>query len=106
MIKESDDQLRKQLKEALASGLKVNLESRAYDHDQIQKIVSQLQQLRPDDYDHKMAISGFTLTPYGDGDDGQACETCMYFKVHRKFCELPELMMPVEPEWSCRLWRI
>jgi hypothetical protein len=26
--------------------------------------------------------------------------------VHRRFCELPELMLPVEPQWSCRLWRI
>jgi hypothetical protein len=30
---------------------------------------------------------------------------CMYFVVHRKWCELPELAWPVEPEWWCRLWR-
>jgi hypothetical protein len=30
----------------------------------------------------------------------------MYYKVHRRYCELPELDFPVEPEWSCRLWRI
>ena len=39
-------------------------------------------------------------------DIEQACETCMYYKVHRRYCELPELELPVEPEWSCRLWRI
>lgn len=32
--------------------------------------------------------------------------TCMYFLVHRKWCDLPELSVPVEPEWWCRLWRI
>jgi hypothetical protein len=30
----------------------------------------------------------------------------MYYQVHRRFCELPELMVPVEPGWSCRLWRL
>jgi hypothetical protein len=35
----------------------------------------------------------------------QACETCM-FQGHRRYCELPEFELAVEPEWSCRLWRI
>jgi hypothetical protein len=30
----------------------------------------------------------------------------MYYLLHRKFCELPELALPVEPTWSCKLWRI
>jgi hypothetical protein len=30
----------------------------------------------------------------------------MYFLVHRKWCDLPELSVPVEAEWWCRLWRI
>lgn len=104
-----DATLRMQLQQLLKSGLEVQKEPRAYEHEQILKIVSQLQNLQPDNYKNKLATSGFTLTPYmptADEDDAQACETCMYYKVHRKFCELPELMLPVEPEWSCVLWRI
>ena len=49
---------------------------------------------------------GFTDHTIEVEDIEQPCDTCMYYLVHRKFCELPELMLPVEPEWSCRLWRI
>jgi hypothetical protein len=34
------------------------------------------------------------------------CQECMYYLVHRKWCDLPELFVPVEPDWYCRLWRI
>jgi hypothetical protein len=51
-------------------------------------------------------IAGFTLEPIEHGGLEQPCETCMYYVVHRRFCELPELNLPVEPQWSCRLWRI
>lgn len=106
-----DDALRLELQKILESGLEVEKEPRAYEHAQILQIVSRLQSLESDDCKNKLAFSGFTLTPYmppdaEDEDDAQACETCMYYKVHRKFCELPELMLPVEPEWSCVLWRI
>jgi hypothetical protein len=30
----------------------------------------------------------------------------MYYMVHSKCCDLPELALPVEPDWWCRLWRI
>ena len=61
-----------------------------------------------DDYVGKLRLAGFTTQPYAaDQDDiAQACETCMYYVVNRKFCDLPELKIPVKPEWSCRLWRI
>jgi hypothetical protein len=36
----------------------------------------------------------------------QSCETCIYFQVHRRYCDLPEIDLPVEAHWSCRLWRI
>ena len=100
-----DDSLRMHLKEQLTQ-IDTQVEPRAYSHEEILDVVSQLQQLSSDDYDSKLIISGFTLVPYGEGDDEQACETCMYYQTHRKFCELPELMIPVEKNWSCRLWRI
>ena len=36
----------------------------------------------------------------------QSCATCMYCERHRRYCALPELQLPVEPRWSCTLWRI
>ena len=102
----SSAQLRKEIQTVLKSDLKVELEPRAYTHSQILEVVSRLQSVETNDYKTKLQIAGFTLTPWGKDDDEQACETCMYYKVHQKFCEIPELMLPVEPEWSCRIWRI
>lgn len=86
--------------------MQTEAEPRAYSHEEILEIVGRMQDIAESDYDNKVTIAGFTLKLYGDEDDEQAYETCMYYKVHRKFCELPALMLPVEPEWSCRLWRI
>lgn len=101
-----DKKLRLHLQSSLESGLKTMVEPRAYDGEAILEIVQQLQQVNTLDYDSKLVIAGFTLSIYGDIEDEQVCETCMYYKTHRQFCELPELMFPVKPEWSCRLWRI
>ena len=65
---------------------------------------SKLRQLDPDDLEAKLVIGGFVDHPYGP--DKQRCMECMYYLVHRKWCDLPELAVPVEPEWWCRLWRI
>jgi hypothetical protein len=51
----------------------------------------------------KLVIAG--LLDHPNGHDQQRCMECMYFVVHRRWCELPELSLPVEPEWWCRLWR-
>ncbi|MEM1264340.1 MAG: hypothetical protein AAGH76_18210 [Pseudomonadota bacterium] len=102
----ADKTLLKDLASRLTGGLQPEVEPRAYSHEEVIDVVGRLKALRTDDYDAKLVIGGFTLQPYGEGDDEQACETCMYYQVHRKFCELPELMLPVSPKWSCRLWRI
>ncbi|PCI19457.1 MAG: hypothetical protein COB62_05560 [Piscirickettsiaceae bacterium] len=104
-----DKNLRHRLEAALSNGLNTQVEPRAYEHDDILRIVSELQSLNKTDYDDKLILAGFTLDAYNPGDDpddNQACETCMYYLVHRQFCELPELMLPVKENWSCRLWRI
>ncbi len=105
----ADVSLRFVLKDHLNNGLKTEIEPRAYSHEEIIEIVARLQTLAQDDYTNKLVFAGFTTTAYNpsdDKDDDQACETCMYYLVHRRFCELPELMLPVEESWSCRLWRI
>jgi len=108
-VQTADDELRSVLEDILKNGLKTEIEPRAYSDEQIHEIVSKLQTLAKEDYNNKLVSAGFTLTPYNPGDDvddDQACETCMYYLVHRRFCELPELMLPVDESWSCRLWRI
>jgi hypothetical protein len=67
-------------------------------------VLTQLRQLDPQDLDGKLVIAGFVDHPFGP--DRQRCMECMYFLVHRKWCDLPELSVPVEPDWWCRLWRI
>lgn len=102
-----DDALREKLGKMLADGLKTDWETRAYDSQQVAAVINKLQHLEKDDWEQKLVITGFTLEPYGDDPDiSQSCETCMYYLKHRKYCELPELDCPVEPEWSCILWRI
>lgn len=96
----------------LQSGLETEWRDRAYTSDTVNKVVARLQDLAADDLAGKLKVSGFTLVPYVDENDdpndsiAQACETCMYYEIHRQFCALPELMLPAKPEWSCILWRI
>ena len=99
-----DDKRREEIRILLGAGLNTEVYPRADTHEQVQEIVARLQAIK--DLKSKLTIGGFTLTPIMHEGIEQSCETCMYYKVHQRFCELPELDVPVEPEWSCRLWRI
>ena len=99
-----DDKRREEIRVILAGGLDTEAFPRADTHEQVQEIVARLQAKQ--DLKSKLVIGGFTLTPIMHQGIEQACETCMYYKVHQRYCELPELDLPVEAEWSCRLWRI
>lgn len=54
----------------------------------------------------KLRLAGFTAHPVTHDGIDQACASCMYYLVHRRWCDLPELNLPVRPEWSCNVWRI
>jgi hypothetical protein len=101
---ESDTRQRQEIAALLASGLATEVFPRADSHEEVQAIVARLRDAP--DLRSKLVISGFTDHPIEHGGIEQPCETCMYYLVHRRYCELPELDCPVEPEWSCRLWRI
>jgi hypothetical protein len=101
----SDGTVRNEIHLLLAGGLKTEVFPRADSDGEIQAIVSRLK-TEGNDLKAKLVIGGFTLDPIMHEDIEQLCETCMYYKVHRRYCELPELDVPVEPRWSCRLWRI
>ncbi len=94
----------------LRDGLATEWATRAYTDDAVHQVCRRLQALPGDDLESRLVIAGFTLEPYVDpADDAgieQSCATCMYFERHRGWCALPELQLPVAPEWSCVLWRI
>lgn len=101
----SDQDLRGQIVTLLNSGLATDVFPRADTHEDVQEFVNELR-AAGNDLKSKLRLAGFTLYPVDHGGIEQLCETCMYYKVHRRYCELPELNVPVEPDWSCRLWRI
>ena len=88
----------------LAGGLETQTEPFPEDHRQFEALLAELRQYPPDDLESKLVLSGVLDHPYGE--DKQRCLECMYYLVHRRWCDLPELAVPVEPEWWCRLWRI
>lgn len=101
----ADSEARQHIRDLVAGGLKTEAFPRADTAEDVRAVVARLQTAGAD-LPRRLAIAGVTLEPVIHGDIEQLCETCMYYLVHRKWCELPELDIPVEPDWSCRLWRI
>lgn len=99
------DAKREHIIELLSSGLGTEVYPRADTHEQVQAIVKRLQ-VEGRDLKGKLVIAGFSIVPVEHNEIEQACQTCMYYLVRRRHCALPELDLPVEPDWSCRLWRI
>ncbi len=102
---DNDERVREEIKALLASGLKTEVYPRADSHDDVLEIIGRLK-ASDGSLRSRLVIGGFTDHTIEHGGLEQPCETCMYYLVHRKYCELPELDCPVDPEWSCRLWRI
>lgn len=102
------DALRGQLEKLLQGGLETEWKERAYTSEAVNDIVARLRTIQSDDHVAKLTVAGFTDHVYRSSEEDivQACETCMYYVMHRQFCDLPELRIPVKPQWSCRLWRI
>jgi hypothetical protein len=88
----------------LRKGLETSTEPRPATAQEFADILAELQQIAPDDVEGKLVLGGFTNHPYGP--EKQRCMECMYYLVHRRWCDLPELAVPVDPDWWCRLWRI
>ncbi|MFZ5541478.1 MAG: hypothetical protein ACOY5V_17245 [Pseudomonadota bacterium] len=100
---------REDIAAALKRGLATDWQARAYEDADVRRVVAALQALPADALERKLRTAGFTLEPYAHPDAPeieQACRTCMYYESHRRYCNLPELKLGVEPEWSCILWRI
>jgi hypothetical protein len=105
MEKDTDDVKRRDARSLLAAGLETEAYPRADTHEEVQDLVKRLRE-GPGDLSAKLVIGGFTLGPVQYHDVVQSCRSCMYYLIRRRYCALPELDLPVEPDWSCRLWRI
>ncbi|MEM7651884.1 MAG: hypothetical protein AAF220_01760 [Pseudomonadota bacterium] len=92
------------IEDLLNEGLKTKTEPFPETDKEFAKILDELRGLSADELRAKLVISGWILHPMGE--DQNRCQECMYFLVHRRWCDLPELALPAEPEWWCRLWRI
>ena len=104
MHNDQENALRARIAKILADGLQTQTEPFPETDREFASLLVQLRDLDPHDLEAKLVVGGFTDKPYGP--DQMRCQECMYYLVHRKWCDLPELAVPVEPNWWCRLWRI
>jgi hypothetical protein len=58
------------------------------------------------DMKEKAVIAELAHTPVEADGLEMSCENCIYFLARRSWCDLPELNIPVDPEWYCALWRV
>lgn len=98
------DLLLRMIEDMFADGLVTEVEPFPETDREFSKLLDVLRPLGADDLRQKLVISGWLLEPYGP--DRMRCQECMYYLVHRRWCDLPELNLPAKPDWWCRLWRI
>ena len=96
--------LLRMIEDHFAAGLETQVEPFPETDREFAKVLDELRPLSVEDLRRKLIVSGWLLTPYGE--DEMRCQECMYYLVHRRWCDLPELNLPAEPDWYCRLWRI
>ncbi len=94
----------KMIEDLFRDGLKTMVEPFPETDREFAKILDRLRGMSADQLREKLTESGWLLEPYGE--DQMRCQECMYYLVHRRWCDLPELNLPAEPDWWCRLWRI
>lgn len=102
MSRSAIDALRKTITEALADGLDTQTEPIPETMKDREKIADCLREIDSQDFKQKLIVAGFADHPIGEN----SCAECMYYVVSGRWCALPEIALPVEPEWWCRLWRI
>ncbi len=96
--------LLRMIEDQMKEGLKTMVDPFPETDKEFAAILDELRVLSPDQLREKLVISGWLLKPHGE--DEMRCQECMYFLVHKRWCDLPELSLPAEPDWYCRLWRI
>jgi hypothetical protein len=100
----SHDMLLRMIEDMFADGLVTEVEPFPETDKEFSKLLDVLRPLDANALREKLVISGWLLEPYGP--DQMRCQECMYFLVHKRWCDLPELNIPAKADWWCRLWRI
>ncbi len=54
----------------------------------------------------RAVIAGLARAPVDEDGIEKSCENCIYFLARHQWCDLPELDIPVDPDWYCVLWRV
>ncbi len=88
----------------MKSGLETKVEPFPETNKEFAAVLQELRGLSADELREKLVVSGWKLEPHGE--DEMRCQECMYYLFHKRWCDLPELSLPAEPDWWCRLWRI
>jgi hypothetical protein len=102
----TDDTVRIWADGLLAFGIEPILEPFPKTQHEFLAIVEELRGLHEHDLIGRLRIGGFTNYSMGEGEDIQRCQECIYYHPNRKWCDLPELPIPVEAHWWCRLWKL
>ena len=108
-LRELDPVLRTRMTKLLEYGAKDQTQLVPEDGDEYAAVLAALQELAPDDLEGKLKLAGLVNRPYGkdpNGTGAMRCQECMYYLLNRKWCDQPQLALPVGPNWWCRLWRI
>ena len=96
--------LMREMAEMMAAGLETKVEPFPTTEKEFGEVIDELRAVDPKDVRSKLVIAGFIDHPYGP--DKLRCQECISYLVNRKWCDLPELALPAEPDWYCKLWRI
>ncbi|MCC7529319.1 MAG: hypothetical protein IT342_12420 [Candidatus Melainabacteria bacterium] len=102
MSKSAINERRETFAAVLAEGLHIQLEPIPETLLDREKVADGLREIDREDYRQKLIVAGFADHPIGEN----SCAQCMYYVVSGRWCALPEIALPVEPHWWCRLWRI
>lgn len=102
----AEDVLRGVIGRILAAGLSTQMQPFPETEVEFEGIIGELRDLAAGDLDQRLVLGGFADHPV-DGDVGSMrCRECIYYLPHRRWCDLPELPLPVEADWYCRLWKM
>ncbi len=90
----------------LEGGMQTSVEPFPETQVEFQAILDELGALDASDLINRLDIGGFMPKPMEIGGVMQRCQECIYYLPNRQWCDLPELPVPVKPDWWCRLWKV
>jgi hypothetical protein len=101
----TDDTVRVWADGLLQFGIDPIIEPSPKTPDEALAIVEELRALHENDLIGRLRISGCSNHGIGEGARVQRCKECINYHPKRRWCDLPELPIPVDAHWRCRLWK-